>query len=576
MIRAEGAERWDEAVRLLRNQLAREPGRVDLWLRLVDNLVVQNKRLEAAEAMARAADLEPQNADLQVRASQAYGAADRPPDALRYVNRALALRPNDLEYHRRRAEVATWAGENAEAEQSLRILIAAGLADLKLRLDLGRVVGWQDRLEEASGILSDYVAQRPDEKEGLLALSRVQAGRGNFGSALDLLGRYGAAGGDALTYQRDLALDLAWAGRVFTPLAVTETLLTNDPGDYQAHFARSVALLNGYAYEAASAEADIMARLQPNAPELNGLRRGIGTPMRSYLRFDIGARWGSDNVSGQAADLTYYHRLDDVWWVFGGGNGDLAQALRGSAFAPINGGTTMGRGSGYVGAQARLGLGTIGSARVGATTTNGTTEPTWAIGIDSRLSDELRVQLSNSRDLQTLTPRSLSLGITRIDTAVQLTYTPDLEWTIAATVQEGEFSDNNRLWRAYLGPRRAVLRTQYLNVDLGVNGNVSSYSRNVLLQDGYSFAVAVSALLGQRIFLLQDERRGRHLADRVIRRKQRRDDAELQVHPGLRRRGDIRSAQRLDAQDSRGLPNHGSLGPNFSAESVGLTVVKRF
>lgn len=242
VIRAEGAKRWDEAVRLLRSQLVREPGRVDLWLRLVDNLAIQRKRLEAAEAMARAADLEPQNADLQVRASQAYGAADRPPDALRYVNRALELRPNDLEYHRRRAEVATWGGENAQAEQSLRILIAAGLADLQLRLDLGRVVGWQDRLEEAAGILADYVAQRPDEKEGLLALSRVQAGRGDFGSALDLLGRYAASGGDGLTYRRDLALDLAWDGRVFTPLAVADTLLVNDPGDFQAHFARSVAL----------------------------------------------------------------------------------------------------------------------------------------------------------------------------------------------------------------------------------------------------------------------------------------------------------------------------------------------
>ena len=576
VIRAEGAKRWAEAVRLLRGQLAREPGRVDLWLRLVDNLAVQNNRLEAAEAMARAADLKPQDADLQVRASQAYGAADRPRDALRYVNRALALRPSDLEYHRRRAEVATWGGENAQAEQSLRVLIAADLADLKLRLDLGRVVGWQDRLEEAADILSDYVARRPDEKEGLLALSRVQAGRGNFGSAVNLLGRYAASGGDGLTYQRDLALDLAWAGRIYTPLAVTDTLLASDPGDFQAHFARSVALLNGYAYEAAVAEADNMARLRPDAAELYGLRRGIETPMRSYMRFDIGARWGSDNVSGQAADLSYYHRLNDVWWVFGGGTGDLVQALRGSAFAPIGGGTTMGRGGGYVGAQARLALGTIGSARIGATGTNGTTEPTWAVSIDSRVSDELRVQLSNTRDLQTLTPRSLSLDVTHVDTAAQFTYTPDLDWTVVAIAQEGEFSDHNRLWRAFMSPRRAVLRTQYLNVDLGVSGNWYGYSRNVLLRDGYYSPSLYQHYYasGYLYYKMSDE-----------------DGISLIASYGMNKdetMPNFKFTQDYSAEATFGMlsdwmlkirgayTTHGSLGPNFSAESVGMTLVRRF
>jgi hypothetical protein len=298
--------------------------------------------------------------------------------------------------------------------------------------------------------------------------------------------------------------------------------------------------------------------------------------MRSYLRFDIGARWGSDNVSGQAADLTYYHRLNDVWWVFGGGNGDLAQALRSSPFAPISGGNEMGRGGGYVGAQARLGLGTLGSARVGATATNGTLEPTWAVGLDSRLSDELRVQLSNTRDLQTLTPRSLSLGITRIDTAAQLTYTPDLEWTVAATVQEGEFSDNNHLWRAFVSPRRAVLRSQFLNVDLGVSSNLYGYSRNVLLQDGY-----YSPSLYQHYFVsgyfyykMSDE-----------------DGISLIASYGVNKDETMptfKFTQDYAAEATFGLlsdwmvkirgtyTNHGSLGPNFSAESVGLTVVRRF
>jgi len=69
--------------------------------------------------------LRPDDGDLQLQASQAFGAADRPADALRYTDRALAIRPADEALQRRRAQLATWAGNYAEAEKSLRSLIGA-------------------------------------------------------------------------------------------------------------------------------------------------------------------------------------------------------------------------------------------------------------------------------------------------------------------------------------------------------------------------------------------------------------------------------------------------------------------
>jgi predicted Zn-dependent protease len=575
VIKAEEAKRWDEAVRLLQNRLAKEPNSVSLWLRLVDNLAVQKKPLGAAQAMAKAADLRSDDADLQLRASQAFGAAGRPAEALQYVNRAIAIRPNGIELHRRRAELATWAGNNVQAEESLRILIDAGLGDLKLRLDLGRVVGWQDRLEEAADILSDYVAQRPTEKEGLLALSRVEAGRGDLAAAVDLLGRYSMSGGDALTYRRDFALDLAWAGRIYTPLEIADAGLASNPGDFNFHLARSVALLNGYAYDAAAGEVDRMAQLRPTAAELIGLRRSIETPMRSYLQFDAGGRWGTDNVSAQAAEVSYHQRLDDIWSVFASGSGDLAQALRASGFAPIRGGTSMGRGGGGIGAQARLDLGTAVTARVGATSTGDTTEATWLVGLDTRLSDELRLQLSNMRDLQAITPRSLSLGITRIDTTAQLTYTPDLSWTIAATLQEGELSDNNHFWHVAAAPRRAVVRTQHWNVDLGIGGNWYGYSRNPPQDGYYSPSFYQHYMMTSYIYYKMSDEDGISLIasfgankDQLMTRFKFTQDYGAEATFG--------SLSEWTFKIRGAYTNHGSLGPSFSAESIGLTVIKRF
>jgi hypothetical protein len=236
----------------------------------------------------------------------------------------------------------------------------------------------------------------------------------------------------------------------------------------------------------------------------------------------------------------------------------------------------MGRGGGYLGTQARLDFATIGTARLGATVTGrGETEMTWQAGLDRRFSDELRLQVANIRNLQIISPRSISLGITRIDTAAQLTFTPDLLWTVAATVQEGELSDNNHFWRGFLAPRRAVVRTQHLNVDLGISGNWYGYSRNPPLDGYYSPSFYRNYVMsGYFYYKMSDE-----------------DGLSFIMSYGVNKDEFMKSykfTQDYTAEATfgalsdwmvkirGGYTNHGALGPNFSAENVGLTLVRRF
>ena len=577
VIKAEMAKRWGEAERLLRGLIAREPKRVDLLLRLVDDLAVQKKRVGAAETLALAADLRPKDGALQLRASEAFGAADRPADALRYVNRALALRPTDMALHRRRAQVATWAGDNAQAEESLRILIDANPAELTLKRDLGRVVGWQSRPDEAVTLLSDYVAHHPEDKDALLDLARNQAGRGNSHAAIELLKRYREIGGDELTYHRELSLMLAWGGRLRSALALAEPGLAKDPADFQLHFARAVALQGGYQYGAALSEVDRLTQLRPNAPEIGDLRRSIKVQQRPYLQLDADARWESTQVAARGGEISYHQPINDVWWVFAGGGADSLSALAGGGFAPIQGGSTMARGSGWVGAQARLDYGTTASARVGATGSGrGSAQATWQITADSRLSDEFRVQLLNTRDFQIVSPRSLSLGITRIDTEAQLTYTPDLLWTVAATGREGEFSDGNHFLRGYVAPRRAIIRSQYWNVDLGVSGSWSGYSIKPPLNGYYSPSFNQQYATNTYIYYKMNQEDGISL---VVSLGAQKDETfrNFNLSAGLYTEATFGQLSDWMWKIRAGYTNNGSaIGPNFSAESVGLTMVRRF
>src|SRR5262249_32966083 len=59
-VRAEMEKRWGDAEGMYREALKKEPNRADLLRRLADVLAVQNKRLEAAQALGHAADLQPE------------------------------------------------------------------------------------------------------------------------------------------------------------------------------------------------------------------------------------------------------------------------------------------------------------------------------------------------------------------------------------------------------------------------------------------------------------------------------------------------------------------------------------
>ena len=577
-LRAEMQKRWLVAEKIYLDVIARQPDRFDLRLRLVDVLAAQGKRVDAAKALAHAADMRPQDADLQVRTSEAFAVANLPADALRYVDRALALRPTDLDIHRRRAELATWAGDNEQAEESLRILLAADPGEITLKRDLGRVLGWQGKSDEAAGYLSEYLAQAPVDTDALIEYARVQAARGDTASALDLLQRYRDAGGKELTYRQTMAMILAWGGRSYGALALSTPGLAADPNDFSFRFAQATALKNGYEYGAATAEVALLAQAQPNAKEVGDLQRVLTVSQRPYLQIDADLRRESDHILAPSTEISYHQPINDVWWLFVGGRGDFLRAPPGSGFNPIQGGDFIARGAGWVGAQARLDFGALASAQVG-TTSNGLdgAKAIWKVSLDDQLSDALRLQLLNSRDYQTVSPRSLSFNITRIDTQAQATVTPDVSWTIAMLGQEAEFSDGNRLINGILGPRRQVLRTQYWNVDLGVSGQ----------WEGYRFSTAQGGYYSP-LFLQQ------YLTNLYVYYKANDDDGVgLVVSLGALKDNTMHSftlANSYALEATLGLlrdwewkfraayTNNGSsaAGPGFSSENFGMTLIRRF
>jgi signal transduction histidine kinase len=96
-------------------------------------------RKEAAvAALEQAARHAPQEADLQIRLSQAQAQAGRPAEALLAINRAIELAGENAELLRARAQLATWAGDYPMAFDSYRRLLELVPTDDAAQLDLAR------------------------------------------------------------------------------------------------------------------------------------------------------------------------------------------------------------------------------------------------------------------------------------------------------------------------------------------------------------------------------------------------------------------------------------------------------
>jgi len=115
---AEGRRQWEQALRIYREVLAREPRRHELWIRVSDIEARLGRKLAAAEALRAAAEAKGNDAQLWRGAAAAFSEADRPREALAAHERAVALETGRVEDVLLRAQLATWIGDNKLAAEA--------------------------------------------------------------------------------------------------------------------------------------------------------------------------------------------------------------------------------------------------------------------------------------------------------------------------------------------------------------------------------------------------------------------------------------------------------------------------
>lgn len=475
-LRAEMAGQWTDAIGVYEQALKTSPGQAHLWERVADIRATRLKDSAGAVAALReAVRVAPNDARLHHKLSQALASTQDGTGALAAIEQAIEHATGNLEYLRTRADLAAWQGDYARALDSHQRVLAIAPDDAGARLGLARVHYWQSALEASKIAYETYLARHPDVAAPWLEYVVVLTERGDYARAIEVLDDSVERFGDSLALRKQRARVLAWADRPVASLALVDALAPELRDDFELGYTRTVALHYAHRPREALASLDATTKLRPDSKESLDLSRFIHTPLRSNATAGFGYFSGSDDVSIRHAYLRGEYVINPDTRLFGGTDRQRLHAKAGSGYVKPDGGTSIGYTRAWFGVQHRVSPVLALDAQIGNGRAEGDDTFVYEVGADYAPVDTLALRLAHRQDLFAASPRAAKLGIQRRASTLDATWTPDLRWTLDGRVGYDTLSDGNDRWEAAFAPRRAVLRSQRLNLDLGVSGRWFGY-----------------------------------------------------------------------------------------------------
>jgi tetratricopeptide (TPR) repeat protein len=478
-MQAEARGDWSAAADIYRQQLEHDAHANDaaLWTRLGEVEARAGRAEDAAQAYARAADIAAGDADAQRNASRAYAVAQQPKPALEYLERAIALRPDDDALQLDRVRLANWLGDYALAERTLDQLLAKDPQRADISADLGRVRAWQGRLDEADALFERHLDAFPDDRLAWIDRARIAIWRGDYAGAIDLLDEHDRRFPQAPDTMADAerARALAWAGRWRAAKSLNAGLRA-DGETFDELFTETLLQRQHHRPVEALSWLERVLLQKPEAQESRDLARGTRLPLRSRVGIDFNRFEDSEDIEIDTVGARGAWRFADSTWLRGELQRRDLQAPADGPFAPIDGGDSIDEQRAWLGIahapdrSVALAL-RLGSSRVDGlgSSTIGRAEFDWLID------DRWRFGAEAGRDRLAASPRSISLDIRRHWLAVDLQWRPDLRWRLDTRVEQASFSDDNDAFVFDVSAYRAMYRSGSWQWDLGGVATLQSF-----------------------------------------------------------------------------------------------------
>ena len=462
---AEGEGRWADALRAYREYVEREPAAADIWLRIADIEAQLAHPDEAIAALQQAASVR-RDAGILAQLSRAYAAQGYAQAALHAIKGALILQPDAEEHLRAAATLSTWAGDYPAASDAYRRLRALHPQEAALTLAFARVNTWAGQSDRAAAAYREYLQTPQAERDAWLELARVESWRGNTAGALQALDSYRLQFGDSGAAVRERAAVLARGGRPREALELLRPLLAAAPADPALKATQAIALAAVHRHGEAVSTLNTMRSLgvESDARATDSVVRSLlGTSLGPALTFYDDSdglratRFAPKADIGLESDTRIHAGYDYI---------DLSARV-GSGLETMSGASTATVDQVWAGASQRIGAFTLGGT-VGQSRTSVDQLTSYSAAVRFAPADSLTVAFQRSFGFATISPRTVSLGLTELAHRGQVDWMMSDRYYLSVDAGYAGLSDTNSRWTLLVSPRAALVRTQRLNLDLGV------------------------------------------------------------------------------------------------------------
>jgi tetratricopeptide (TPR) repeat protein len=480
---AEGEHRWQDALRVYEPIAREHPERADLWVRIADIHSALGNTDASIQALFAAAKGGKGDPELYARVSRACAEANRPKPALAAMQAALALRPDDRAYLKAAGELASWNGDYATARHAYERLLTVDPRDAVAWLALARVDTWGGEVDAAARAYRVYTSLAPADLDGWTEWARAESWRGNDAAALRVLAQTRRLFGESSRYRQTLAFVLTRAARPVHAGAVLKPLLSADPADYDLRLLDALTALQRGDAGGAWRRRDALERVAPERRETDGLARQIRAAFASAVQPAVRAYGDSDGLRTYRLPVAASVNMTPWLAAQGGFERTTIVARLGSGLERADGARSADVKRGWVGTEIRLRPEFVVRGRVGRESAMGRHQWTYDAGAAVRIGDAWRVAFDRERTLMTISPRTVSLGLEREADRVRLAWSPTVWFVLDVDSSIERISDDNDRRSVRVAPRVAVVRNEWMNLDLGGSVFVLEATRD--LDDGY-------------------------------------------------------------------------------------------
>lgn len=467
---------WKKAIAIYDDILKRNPDQLSLWLRVANLNWSTNNAAKTAEALTQVVRLKKDDPELYLWLSQAYSMLQKPAPALAALDRAVELNPKKIEYWQARGQSANWLGRYDVAEESFQKVIELSPGNWDAILNLARTQKWAGRLTQSVGNYRAYVETFPNKKEIIIEFAAAEAERGNYPAAEKILQDYQSRFGADNASTAYLARIYAWDDRPDGSFSLLNPLLKAKPEDYDLLYTKTVDLRYALRFPEALESLKQLEKLRPNTKEVFDTKRFIRTPVRHNIMGGFNFYSDTDRINIVHGETKGTYFLTPLTSLFARAEYDYVTARQGSGLEDLSGKSDAQRSAASLGVSHQfsplLGVTAFG----GAAFANSRTSPYYGVDLSIRPHDDLKLHLIHSYDYYLPSVRALSLGIRRYQNTASFEWRPDLLWTVGGSASLNFFSRGNREWDVQLFPRRAVMRNEYLNLDLGISAQRQGFS----------------------------------------------------------------------------------------------------